>query len=290
MNINQLRFAVAVASTHSFSQAAKRCFVTQPTLSNAVAQLEEQLGHKLFLRTTRSVSLTPFGEEIVPKFEKLIAESEGILAFAKSWKAEPQSVIRIGLSPVVDMMLLQQLIEPYRTQHQQDEFYCQECYLDDLEDQLKHHQLDIIIMPPREVKSAADRITLYSEPLFYVPTQPTSQDQDFFTLQDASQQKLVLTVDVCGLREATQKLFQNNNLSINEYPGQATSYSVVEDWAKVGIGAGVLPQSKISESNPSARPLKVSAEQSAQITCCAYHLATSDYEPHIQAFIDHLAG
>ena len=61
MNLGQLRFAKAAAEERSFSKAAEKCNVTQPTLSNGIALLEEEVGGRLFARTTRRVDLTPFG-------------------------------------------------------------------------------------------------------------------------------------------------------------------------------------------------------------------------------------
>lgn len=66
MNLQQLRYARALAELGSFVKAANRCAVTQPTLSNAIAALEQDLGHKLFERTTRSVKLTPIGAQLLP--------------------------------------------------------------------------------------------------------------------------------------------------------------------------------------------------------------------------------
>ena len=137
MNLNQIRFAVSVSESKSFSQAAKDCFVTQPTLSNGIAQLENILGKKLFHRNTREVSLTSFGEEVIPKLEKLLIDSESIVRFSKNWEINSPNEIRIGVSPVVNMLLLQELIAPFRESHPNVEFYYQECYLDDLEDLLK---------------------------------------------------------------------------------------------------------------------------------------------------------
>lgn len=72
MNLNQLRYAKTVADTGSFTLAAEQCYVTQPTLSNGIAQLEQELGDKIFKRTTRTVSLTPFGEHIMPYIESTL--------------------------------------------------------------------------------------------------------------------------------------------------------------------------------------------------------------------------
>lgn len=72
MNLSQLRYVKAVAETGSFTLAAERCYVTQPTLSNGIAQLEQELEERLFTRTTRAVSLTPFGQHILPFMDRLL--------------------------------------------------------------------------------------------------------------------------------------------------------------------------------------------------------------------------
>jgi DNA-binding transcriptional MerR regulator len=72
MDLQQLRYFVAVANHLNFSKAAKQLYVTQPTISHQIAVLEEQLGAKLFLRDKRSVHLTPAGEIFLKEAEKII--------------------------------------------------------------------------------------------------------------------------------------------------------------------------------------------------------------------------
>ena len=71
MNLRHIEFVVAVAAERSFSRAAERCHVTQPALSNGVSLLETELGGQLFVRTTRKVDLSPFGERMLPMIEGL---------------------------------------------------------------------------------------------------------------------------------------------------------------------------------------------------------------------------
>ena len=66
MNVEYLRYALAVERTGAFSAAARDCGVSQPSLSKGVAQLEGALSGKLFERSTRGVTPTPFGEQILP--------------------------------------------------------------------------------------------------------------------------------------------------------------------------------------------------------------------------------
>ena len=62
MELRQLKYFLMVAKTLSFSEAAKRLYITQGTLSQQIKQLEDELGFQLFSRTSHSVALTEAGE------------------------------------------------------------------------------------------------------------------------------------------------------------------------------------------------------------------------------------
>jgi LysR family transcriptional regulator, carnitine catabolism transcriptional activator len=74
MNVKQLRAFLAVAGTLSFTQACEQVHLSQPALSLAIKGLEESLGGRLLIRSTRRVRLTPEGESLVPLAKRLLAE------------------------------------------------------------------------------------------------------------------------------------------------------------------------------------------------------------------------
>lgn len=74
MTVKQLRAFLAVAQSLSFAQACERLHLSQPALSLAIKSLEESLGGPLLVRTTRSVSLTPEGETLLPLAQRLLAD------------------------------------------------------------------------------------------------------------------------------------------------------------------------------------------------------------------------
>ncbi len=76
MELHQLRYFVAVARTRNFSRAAERCRVAQPSLSQQIIKLEEELGEKLFERTKRTVALTPAGEIFRVHAERVLDQVE----------------------------------------------------------------------------------------------------------------------------------------------------------------------------------------------------------------------
>ena len=66
MDFRQLRYFLAVGEETSFSRAAERCFISQSAISHQIAKLEQEVGAKLFERSTRSVKLTPAGVRLMP--------------------------------------------------------------------------------------------------------------------------------------------------------------------------------------------------------------------------------
>jgi DNA-binding transcriptional LysR family regulator len=83
MELEQLRMFLAVAECKSFTEAAKRLFVSPSTTSRAVSALERELGTDLFRRHSRSVILTPAGEVLVQRAEALLREAESLAEAVK---------------------------------------------------------------------------------------------------------------------------------------------------------------------------------------------------------------
>ena len=106
MNFAQLRFVKATASLESFTKAANLCNVTQPTLSNGVSKLEEELGETIFERTTRTVSLTRFGKSLLPTILSILSLEEMIYLEAKAFANPDTVVLKVGMSPLLNTNLV----------------------------------------------------------------------------------------------------------------------------------------------------------------------------------------
>ena len=72
MNFDQLRYVITVAEEKSFSIAAKKLYITQPSLSQSISSLEQELNTSLFFRTTNIVELTYSGEEFVKMAQQIL--------------------------------------------------------------------------------------------------------------------------------------------------------------------------------------------------------------------------
>lgn len=256
MKLRQLEFTREIARAGSFSQAAETCNATQPTLSNAVAQLEAELGAKLFRRSTRSVELTPFGSYILPYLDAILEARDEMAKACEGYLHPEHKVLRIGLSPLVDMGLLNEVLQPYRHDHPEAAIYFKECLLDDIATRLSNGSVDVAVVPRDMIEPGWDHVSFYRDPLYYVPSDGTElPDGGSVEIAQLPDTPIIMTGGGCGLNRSLELLFAQNASNFTPYPGAAISYPVIEQWAGIGIGAGILPRAKIATSAARARRL-----------------------------------
>jgi LysR family carnitine catabolism transcriptional activator len=99
VSIKNISAFVAVAQSQSFAEASKRMHLSQPALSSAVKKLEEQLGGRLFSRSTRRVKLTPEGAAFLPVARRLIADLENAIFDVKQLFNLEQGLLSIAAMP-----------------------------------------------------------------------------------------------------------------------------------------------------------------------------------------------
>lgn len=122
MDLKSLRYFAMVAREQSFTSAAEKLFVTQPTLSRQIADLEEELGQKLFERNTRRVTLTPKGLFLLQKAEAILAQVEKVKA--ETMAAEDfLGSITISAAETPAMAILADAIRHFQGKHPQVQFH-----------------------------------------------------------------------------------------------------------------------------------------------------------------------
>lgn len=76
MTISQLRYVITVAGSASMNEAARKLFISQPSLSTTIKELEEEIGVEIFIRSNRGIALTPQGEEFVGYARQVVEQYE----------------------------------------------------------------------------------------------------------------------------------------------------------------------------------------------------------------------
>ena len=106
MELTDLRYFHHVAASGSFSEGARRSHVSPPAISKTIRKLEDELGMALFVRTTRRVALTPAGEALRRRAERVLAEVSGIAEDLESLSGAVRGEIRVGAMEVFSLDVL----------------------------------------------------------------------------------------------------------------------------------------------------------------------------------------
>src|SRR5690554_4962882 len=117
MKIRQLRAFLAVAETLSFAMASERLHTSQSALSVAIKSLEDNLGGRLFGRTTRRVRLTPEGEALLPAARKLVADWDAVQDDLRQRFSLGHGRASIAAMPSFAMNLLPPALRLFRNTH-----------------------------------------------------------------------------------------------------------------------------------------------------------------------------
>jgi DNA-binding transcriptional LysR family regulator len=97
MEMHQVRYFLAVTETRSFTRAAERCAVSQPALTAAIKKLEEELGGPLILRERGGAKLTALGQHVLPRFQRLLDETQAVQVIADNHRRLKQVPLRVGV-------------------------------------------------------------------------------------------------------------------------------------------------------------------------------------------------
>ena len=117
MELRHLRYFITVAEELNFSKAALKLYTAQPSLSQQIKDLEEDVGVKLLHRTKRKVELTEEGAVFLEQARLTLAQADKAIAMARQVSQAKQQMLRIGFVPVAEMKIFPYILPNLRVQN-----------------------------------------------------------------------------------------------------------------------------------------------------------------------------
>ena len=212
MQFNQLRYVLEAADKKSFSAAAKSLFVSQPSLSQQIMNLEKELSIPLFIRHSKSVSLTEAGEYFVQSARRILNDTEQL-----KYSSLQTGTLKLGMLWIGGYLNLPQLITDYHDRHP-----LVTCHLDvegskTLFHMLKARDLHAIFIIGCEKQ-------LLNQDLYYqkimedrymavISTDNPLSRRSILSISDLADQKIILPSKASAFRPDLERLFIQNNIS-----------------------------------------------------------------------------
>lgn len=174
MTLTQLNYILAVERCRNFAQAAKQCFVTQPTLSMQIQKLEDYLQIIIFDRSKNPVAPTPMGLKVLAYAQKVMNSSNELEELAKSLRGEVSGEFILGVIPTLAPYVLPLFINEFLEMHPDVDLKIYEYQTDEIIKFLTEGKIDgAILATPLEVKEIKEEV-LFLEPfsVFFSPKHP----------------------------------------------------------------------------------------------------------------------
>lgn len=243
ITLRQMRYLVAVADTLNFSRAAELCFVTQPTLSAGIKELEDQLGAQMIERTRRSVMMTPLGEDVTERARRLLLDAAEIETLARTHKNPFEGDLKLGSIPTIGPYLLPRALPAIREAFPKLRVFLREEMTESLLDGLNAGRLDLVLIALPFQTGALKVMPLFEDgyQLASPPDWPVPHGAKALT---QSGQLMLLEKGHCLQRHA-----------LAAYPGQistavdsfaATSLTTLIAMVSEGLGITLLPELAIN--------------------------------------------
>lgn len=242
MNIRDLRYFTVLVDERSFTKAAQRCGVSQPTLSTQIRKLEEKIGATLVERTSQGIIITPVGQEILDYARCILEKAEAIQLFADRARDPHSGTFTLGLFPTLGPYLLPRIMGRIQAELPNITVRLVEDKNEVLQDMLVRGELDGVVLGeiPQDERLIVN--PLFKEDFVFGSTKehPLANLNRPLLVEDLlSTELLVLNEGHCL---TTQSLEICRSAQAKQMDFRASSFPVLCYMVASGYGATLLPR------------------------------------------------
>ena len=211
MEMHQIRYFLAVARELNFTRAAESCNVSQPALTRAIQQLEDEFGGQLLRREGKLSHLTDLGERLLPLMLRCHESALAAKSLASSFKVGSAQSLLIALARSIDLGLVTGCLAEIQRRCSTFEFKILRGSASEISESLKKGQADLAIAGPlEEAWDRLDRHSLFEEELaLAVAPQHRLAGRNQVTIEDLAGERILLAAAcevASGLAAELQKV------------------------------------------------------------------------------------
>jgi DNA-binding transcriptional LysR family regulator len=244
MQLQQLRYFLAVAETRHFTQAADLVGVSQPTLSKQIHTLETALGAPLFERIRGAVALTAAGETLLPLARRMVADADAARDAVRDIVGLRRGEVRLGATPSLCSSLVPAVLRTFRSAHPEISLYVTEGSSPDLIAGLLAHSLDLALIVASEqgVDPGLDAAPILRESLVVasIAAGPPPTAHAELELAELANTPLVMFRPGYDLRDVTLEACRRAGFT-PRFAVEGGEMDAVLAFVEAGLGVAVVP-------------------------------------------------
>ncbi|MDQ0861915.1 LysR family transcriptional regulator [Bacillus sp. V2I10] len=257
MDIKHLQYFIEVSNFNSFSRAAEHLFITQPTISKMIKNLETELGVELFDRSRKKLALTDAGQIILEQaklidkaFNNLETELDNLTGLKKGH-------IRIGLPPIFDAHFFLKIVSSFHEKYPGITFQLVEDGSKKIEEDVGNNLLDvgIIVLPTKN--DIFNHFSFMEEDLKLIlhPSHPLAEREEVQLAELANESFILFNKDFV-LNDRI--ILSCNSVGFNPHIiSESSQQSFIEEMVAYKLGISLLPESICDNLNTHVKSVKV---------------------------------
>jgi DNA-binding transcriptional LysR family regulator len=248
MDNQNLKAFITVADCRSFSDAADQLYITQSAISKRIAQLELQIGKKLFDRIARQVSLTEAGKELLPRAQRILKEYEDALQAINDLSGEASGTLRLAISHHLGLHRLPPVLKQFSKQYPNVTLDIEFMDSEKAYEQVLHGESEVaVITLALDSHHNINSKKIWNDPLRFI----CAQDHPLANLKKPQLSDLAkYPIILPGLNTYTgriiQNLFQREGIPLKA-PMSTNYLGTISTMVEIGLGWSVLPETLVRD-------------------------------------------
>lgn len=287
MELQQLRYVVAVAEEKNFTRAAQRCFVVQSSLSHQVKALERELGVSLFARSSRRVELTAAGEAFLAQAQASLQAAERAASAAAAANGQIRGTLTVGVIPTVTAIDIPAALGRFHRTHPAVRIRLRGGGSDEFVAAIGEGSMDVAVLglpdsaPPTGVST---RVLARERLVAVVPAEHSLAGRRRLRLEELADEPFVDFPEGAPGRAQSDLAFHAAGLR-RDVTFEAMSTGLILGLVEQGLVVALLPPAVIPDGRDGLRTIPVSAGPTR-----IEYLAWSSFNPApaAQAFLEGL--
>ncbi|MFM5084358.1 LysR family transcriptional regulator [Aeromonas media] len=242
MDIRALRYFVELVRERSFTRASEKLFVTQPTISKMIRNMEEELGQPLLNREGHSFTLTDSGQVLFARGQLILAQMQQLEAELADLQSLQHGRLALGIPPMVGHVYAD-LIRAYRSRYPRVELSIVEYGGRRIEQAVLEGELDLAItMLPTREEGVLSALELDCYPIQVVlPDLPRWRGDSEIRLADLQEEPFLLYTQAFTLSERLEQACQQAGF-VPQVAARSSQWDFLTAMVRSGMGVAFLPE------------------------------------------------
>lgn len=244
MTLTQMEYLIAVDNHRNFAEAAKSCFVTQPTLSMQIKKVEEELNVLIFDRGKKPVLTTDLGRQIIQQARVTVQESYRIAEIIESQHGEIKGELKIGIIPTICSYLLPLFVPKFMQRYPNVNIIVEEMFSEQIIAKLNNDLLDLAILAtPLEEPSIVEVPLYYEKFVLYVSDRHPLYKKDFIDIHDLDLSDVwLLKEGNCFRTQVINICSERNNHKRHQLRFESGNLETIKKIVDRHFGITILPE------------------------------------------------